>query len=227
MVWFDEPQLDGPRVVTTQFGGPRVVATQLDAKIPGLWIRAPEGSGIHSGFYPMPRNVRAGYLSWHAHYDTIKTTDGILVRDATGGMNAVEGYYKRISSKDQRPYHFQNYFRIRDVDSEARKQRSWKRNCKKGLPKGSEPRDWYLNRKGRIVFFDGRQWVMTQCMKGGVSPTSIYINKSTAQTAPSNGWMFVRPAARGGPDAMLTFKVRLVTENPFNQLENDFASGNL
>lgn len=204
----------------------RVMAGRLDSKTPGIWVRGGD-SEYHSGFYPMPR-IRSekwsSHLAWHAIYDSVSNTDGVEVSAATGGMDAIEGFYKRFSSTEIRPFHFSNYAKMRGADSEARKVRSWIRNCKKGLPKGASPREWYMNRNGRCLFYDGRQWVMTQDINGGVSTMSIYHNESKSAEIPRQGWM---PESRGGPDENLTFTVTPVSENPSDDLENAFALGEL
>merc|ERR1711964_865669 len=86
----DRPQVDA------------VVMKGDTAASQGLWIHAPNDSGFQSGFWAAPQAHAASVV-----YDSVKTNDGIVVSGEK--LGGISGFYKRFSSVDKRPSHFQSY----------------------------------------------------------------------------------------------------------------------
>merc|ERR1712072_1257069 len=61
------------------------------------------------------------------------------------------------------------------------------------------------------------------------SNMAMYINADASKVVPSGGWMLKRIPSKGGPAPHLTFKVKVVDQNPFpeGEFERAFASGQL
>lgn len=133
-------------------------------------------------------------------YHSSKNTDGIQVYGATGGMNSVEGFYKRIS-KETRPFHIiAEYNHGKRERNETMREGAWRRNCKGEAWYLHEPKD---GRKGRIIYYNGDKWVMTT-EDVDQSTSAVYVNTTSTKKVVGNsapkvplgvsGEVHVRPA---------------------------------
>jgi len=141
-------------------------------------------------------------------YDSNPDGKLIEVSGATGGMSSVNGFYKRFSSVGEshelvRPYHHSSWSHNKRANAEARKQRAWQKEC--------GGRDWFLRTDGRVIRYDGRQWVLTQdAGRRGGGEMAIYVNPSKDLEVPTGHvkgeeWFFKRPESQGGVDTSLQF----------------------